>query len=783
MITAIYIGSDRLDLFQDENIEIENSLAKIEDISANTDSVIRNFTVPASLTNNKIFKHYYDFTIDDGFDARIRAEARIELGGETFKEGKMSLTKVKIKKNNPDSYSLTFNGKLVTLKDKFKKDTLRDLDLSAYDHDYDSDTVKTGLRIGLFSGDLIYTPLVKKQLYINSDSGDNTQTQTLSNISYNGGDDTGIIWNTLRPSLRLFAIMEAIETKYSIEFSDDFFATTEFRELCLWLNNDEELLAGGAEQVVDFDSGDDTWMNLTTNIGSYPVFNTPASGDRRYFDMFFSVNPSSGYENVQYTVKMYRDGQVFAENIYTGFSTQQTQLIQDGDVTFSVYYTVTCSQEFKYNAGLQQQYRQSPLILLITEITLASENTIDSYFTVSENLPDIKVIDFFKGIVNMFKLVVIEQDNGITYVETIDNYYANGTIRDITDKIELEEYEVERGKILNEINFKYEEPQTILNEQFKENNGEAYGNLELYLYEDETQTTLLDGDALDIEIPFETILLERLTDINTSIQSQFMYGAVIDKNLNPVNPSAVIHYAENRTMGTVSIGFQNDAGNKELITKMWLPSHTFPIENPNFSLVFDAELNVWNGVVIQNTLYQNHFNQTISELFNIKKRQYKLTGKLPEYLLNSLRLNDVLKIKEDYFRINSFKVNLITGIVNFDLINSLSNTIGLLRVNTTSIYSDYTAKTEVISGSSLTGATDTKVDTGYGITWATVTVSAGQISIALSENDTEAVRDMFVTIDDGVTEINIYIYQSEELYLPTLNFSDYRNSQYLNLFI
>ena len=96
MIVKIYIGADRLDMFKDESIEINSSVATINDISKNTTDYSKSFTVPASNNNNRIFKHYYDADIDNPFDARVKVAGRIELDGLPFKYGKWKLEKVSV---------------------------------------------------------------------------------------------------------------------------------------------------------------------------------------------------------------------------------------------------------------------------------------------------------------------------------------------------------------------------------------------------------------------------------------------------------------------------------------------------------------------------------------------------------------------------------------------------------------------------------------------------------------------------------------------------------------
>lgn len=751
MITEIYIGNLRLDLYKEDAIELRSSVADITDISKNWGDFIQDFQVPASLNNNKIFKHYYDYNIVNGFDARIKVEGRIDLGGETFRNGKFSLTKVKVSKGVPEFYSLNFISRIITLKDKFKNDTLSLLDLSSYDHLYNSENVKTGLMSSLFTGSLIYTPLVKKQLYVNSDGVDNTQTDELSNIAYNGGANSGLIWSDCNPSIKNSKILEAIETKYNLTFSNDFFFSSEFQNSYLWLNNNETDELNASTQRVDFDGGNTTFINLTTDEGTFGSAQTIES-----YELNLTVTPGASFLNKQYTIRLIVNGEVVNETTHIGVATQNYGDVQIQTPTPEVvfFYEISCDSSFQYSASCRQT-RRNYFGSTIIVTTTASVNTFDLFFLVNKNIPNIKVVEWLKGFVDINKLILIQGED-TTYVDTIDRYYSKGKIKDITKYCFLDSYVMERGNILNNINFKYKEPKTILNKQYQANNNNIpYGNFELYLYENASEDELLDGEKLDVNIPFELVLHERLIDLDGGASTNFQYGAIIGIDREKVNPEAVIHFAEPRQQVLNQIGFINDVGAKEVLTYCYIPSNCYPLDIPVFSYVFDAELNTWNGLLIENTLYKNHWKNTLDEIFDVRKRRTEITAKLPSYFLNDLALNDVLKIRENYFRINSFKVNLITNLVTFDLFNSLSNTIDDVKIFREKLYTEGDTSTTTIQGTNLTGQTITKTDIGNGTDWATVTIENENLKIFLTSNVSGAVRELLVNVGG----INFYINQ------------------------
>jgi len=792
MIVSLFIGDIELDLFKDENISVNSSVANIEDITKNQTDFTKTFTVPASSQNNILFRHYYDADIDGGFDARIKVDGDIRLDGFPFRKGKFRLSKVAIKQGNPHAYTINFWGNLLSIKDKVGKDELSDLAtdklnnplLSNFDHSYDSATIKTGLTSSLFGGDLIYNLLVKKQYYYSSDVNDTTITDSLVNIGYGGGSgDNGVLFNDLRPSIRVIKLIEAIEERYDITFSRDFFGLSEFTDIFTWINPSKDLKAGGGIQEVDFDGGSSTNVNHTTNIGSFTVSNTSASNDDFYWFNHLTITPGSGFENTPYVVRSIVDGETHTETIYEdgGIKTHLTVLrvqdAPDNPHTYNVTWEVEASQEFKYTTSLLQRKHQSGAVIAIFTTT-SSENTIDSNFNVADQLPKVKIIDFLKGLFNMFKLVVIPQDDGTTYVDTLNNYYLKGNLIDVTKYIDYSSWDVERGKILNEINFLFKEPTTILNTQFEENTRIAYGDEETILKDLDGE--VLDGTKLEFTLPFETILFERLNDTNTGDIIDLQYGAIIDDSLEPVNPKMTLFYNVLQKLNGANIGFIDDTSTKiSLTSAINTPSHTNTFESPNFSLLFGAEFSTWNGLKINNTLYKNYHENYILTIFNPKKRSYKYKAVLPLTVMLEMGLNDILQIKDMFYRIDNFTTNLTTGKVTLNLVNSFDAVVGEVQIYPQNFL--LTSDAQTVS-SSVTNSDDLKIvknDVGDGVGWVTTSIVDGNVFYDVDENTTP--KDRFIQIEltskAALSEDIVYIQQLTGA--NSLDFSYANNSQYI----
>ena len=139
----LYIQGQQVDLFKDESVTITQSIQNVRDIAKIFTEFSKQFTVPASKTNNKIFRHYYNFeVIDNTFDARSKKDAIVELNYLPYFNGKIQLDSVELRNNKPYAYKITFFGNTVNLKDLLGKDTLNELDLNLYNQEYSPAKVK-----------------------------------------------------------------------------------------------------------------------------------------------------------------------------------------------------------------------------------------------------------------------------------------------------------------------------------------------------------------------------------------------------------------------------------------------------------------------------------------------------------------------------------------------------------------------------------------------------------------------------------------------------------------
>mgnify|MGYP006233276483 CR=1 FL=1 len=603
---GVYIEGNKVDLFDSENIEINSSVQNINDITKVFTDYSKTFSVPASKSNNRIFKHYYKADIDGGFDARTKKSAMLTLNNLTFKIGKIRLEKVNLKNNIADSYAITFFGDVVKIKDLIGDDKLSDLDyLDNLNHDYTSSNVLEGFTngldlIGTYNKGVIYPLISSKRrfIYDNVSDVDSDEIVNIAPVSTNALD-----WRDLKPAIRLIHIIEAIEDEYGLTFSRDFFGRQEFVDVYMWLNRDEGFLNTRSEtsnNLIDWSNGDNGFIDFSTDTLSLDLVNpTGLPSDNLQFSIF--ITPESGFESVPYSVRIIddNDGILYERTGLTG--TQQLDggfwNPNEGTIkSLSAKYYINPESAFEYVAIVKNRYNQlsqvgSPSTL---EETGTSVLSYGADLVVKNQMPDIKTFDFIKGLIKMFNLVAIGQEDGTIYVNTLQDWYSEGEIIDITKHVKTERLTVSKGKLFQQFLFNYKEPKSFLALQYKDNNGIAYGDLEASLFDNDGEP--LDGGALEVELPFEQMIYERLNNNSTGELTTIQYGYYVNKEQTPKVGDPLLFYKNTIELNQNNISFRNQDNNIiNLNQQIIIPNHSNnTTQVPNFSLSFGPELSTYN---------------------------------------------------------------------------------------------------------------------------------------------------------------------------------------------
>ena len=755
MAIDIYIEGQKLDLFDGDNISIQQKVKDADDITLKTD-FSQSFSVPASKTNNLIFEHYYDYTVDDGFDARVRKTATIDIDTLDFKRGKIRLDSVKLKDQQPESYSLTFFGDAIKLKDEIGDDKLFDLTwLSNFDHDYTDTNVKTGLTTGLnftFDGNtytkaVIY-PLIsyKRQYMINSDSADTTSTDILVNIDYDAARSDGIDYRELKPAINVPLIFQAIEEEYGLTFTGNFFDREEFNQLYMNISTDAEELSAGYYLVEEVSGTGSFWF-----IYKYAC----------------TITPDAGFGSVGYKVRLTVNNTVVYESPNFLYGTQTVIGIADWASEYETKAEVFTEEDFDFAASTVFESNTTEYSNSYTGLSISLD------VLMSEQLPDVKVYEFLTSFINMFNLIVTPQSDGSLYFNDYQSWLSEGEIYDISPYVDTSKTTVKRGKIYNEIKFLFQESDQVLAEEYRQQNRIGYGDIEERLTD--LDGTPLDGGVLEKELIFENPVFERLTDQDTLAQTVVQYCLMMKggDDISSYVGDPFLFYAPAVDISSETLGFvESGSTYVELSNNVFMPSHSMQIDTTSFNINFGAVVNEYSGGVYTDTLYDRYYSDYISDVFSIKRRMIQIESILPLNLLHRLKLNDRLIVNDTRFIINSIDSNLTNRRDKLELINDIFEApLASDELNTSlfrrtfGIYNN-TAQTDSVNYIGLDNKTASLVDTGDGTSWASLgrpksEGSSSEITFTLLANSSGSQRSMQVQVTDGLKNPKFTIIQEE----------------------
>ena len=721
-IAQLYIEGQRVDMFEDVSISITDTIKDVRDISKVFTEYSQTFALPASKTNNKIFKHYYNNDIVGGFDARIRVPANIELNSVPFRNGYIKLEGVDLKNNIAHTYRITFFGNTISLKNLLGDDLLSSLssvpdgrvnlfnELSkksdGTDLLYDKDDIETYLTTQVnrtIDGDdyiaPVQIPLITHTQRLYYDSAEDIKDR--GNVHYNhatgNSKDHGVKFNELKYALKLSVIIKAIEERYGLNFSNDFFkgGDSSFDNLYMWLHRKKgsvENLSGVNEgQIEGFTDDSHVLTSSVMSSNALSLYSyTPPTSVLQYTEINLKSTTSS---TSPYRISIRKNG---------------IEVVNSGEITSGVEFTTSVppteiEQDAQYTAYIQsdtditfsnitfQVYKYDNTNIPAPPIIYSKGYAITNYqysnsfnFSISQQIPKMKVLDFLTSIFKMFNLIAYVEGNTMV-VKSLDDFYANpsdDSPYDITKYVDVNKSQSNVALPFREVNYSYKGLKTFLSKRHEQLFNEDWGTEE-YTGED---SAILSEGIFKVEVPFEHMKFERLLNIaNPNPPTDIQCGYSVDDNQQSYIGQPLIFYMDLKTLptdGTISFvdtvgtedGEDNVATNHIEISSYYAPANsdlevTLP-ENRQ-SLHFSDEVDEWELNTTTETLFKNYHINYISSIFNQKNRLTKITAYLPLKILSKYTLADRLIVSGKSYKINSIETDFYTGKSEIELLSDI----------------------------------------------------------------------------------------------------------------
>jgi hypothetical protein len=682
---AIFIETDiaqaeleysRLELFNDEKITVSSTIQNISDISKIFTDFSQGFTIPCSPINNAIFQHFYENDVDATIDFQNRYNAYIEVDTILFRRGKIQLEKTNLKNGKPDSYSVTFYGAGVSLKDYFNEDKLSQLDYSTLDHDYtnqevfdrvtiDSSVTDYDVRYPLISSNRVWQFSGSTALpNANVPSWYDNSPDNHNDINHASGE---IVYTELFPAVRVASIFDLIESKYQITFNGLFLLSDLFKKAFLFFKNKDNVSLMSSPVNLDI-------------LSNFSIFNSTnntllETGYPDYMTLKMNVT-SLSISPTQYYIDAYLNG-VFSQS-FQGTTTGSTgqfvisNFTPNQVLTFKVRSigSITINITFNYETQVWDDFNQN---FIVTTSTGTATVLTTALSNLSALAPDMKIVDFISGICKEFNMTVYSNAKNVFTFDPLPYWYSKGAVVDITQYTDITSIEIERMKLYKSIEFKYADSECMLNKFFLESplNADAhgYGNTKIGFN--------FDGGEYKVESPFENLL-------HNNFGNNLQVGYCLNKELAPYIPKPCLLYMNELTTLT---GGDTIHWNGQTATAVYVPfgqdsnilttSGLVPL-----TLNFGEEISSFYLENNPNTLYALYYASYLSNLYNPKNRLLKVKTILPVSLLTQLQLNDRLIIRDKRYMINEMQSDLTTGDVNFTLINDFAQVKPIQLVDT-----------------------------------------------------------------------------------------------------
>ena len=697
----LYIKGQRVDLFKDESVSLTQTIKNVKDLKKVFTEFTQTFSVPASSVNNKIFKHYYNFDISGGFDARKKQTARIELNDLPFKDGKIALQGVELKNNLAHTYKITFFGNAVNFKDIISDDQLSSLSFSDFfNKDYSFDDVKFFMTTGTTPQMIVPLITHTNRLIYNSSSNEtfNAEDQ-INNIYATPSDNSknGVPFTEFKYAVRVPDIITAIQDRYNITFSSDFFnnnTTEKYSKLYMWLHRKSGNVEVPGQVPAIYEINQDLILDTTDYVTTEqngivtiaaPIGVTPSS-------IAFTASPIN--PNVPYNIQMLRNGAIVAEKINVqGFQTLTLSAGSFGNINNSSYQLQIAGQNISVAAG--------NLTVLVNWLDPLGTPTFgqDKYknagtfttgqvpqFNINQQIPEMKIMDFLSGLFKMFNLIAYVE-NDVIVVKTLDSYYtASTTTYNIDKYLDTTKSTTDVALPFNKVSFTYKGLKTFLAQEFNQLFNTKWGGL----------TFTLNGDIFDapskpykIELPFEHMMYERLYDAGTTppTSTDVQWGYSVNENQQPYKGEPLLFYAHkvNQSVSNTKVRVRDPFTTNIIdLQSYYIPSNSLEID-PAISkenIHFQAEINEYLAneptttspplsAQFTDTLFETEYKTYIQEIFNTRNRLTKVTAYLPMKVYYNLQLNDLIEMNQQTYKINSLTTDLTTGKTEFELLNTI----------------------------------------------------------------------------------------------------------------
>ena len=702
--TDLSDGQVICDLYEDEDIPLTLSVDNFKNVAEKIQSYSKDFNLPATKRNNKIFTHLFEVSkVWDSysFNPYRKTKCILKQDGYDIFKGYLRLIDI-VNKDEEISYNVNLYSDAVTLMEILKSKNLSNLNkISELDHLYNKTNIKGSWDS---TGILLTTPLSP-----NSFAGayNDTHTQVLKypfvdwtgNIAIATPSSSGTVdypeLNSLddafRPFINCKYLVDNIFNDAGFTYTSEFFNTTTFNKLFMDFNwgegnapSDFNSTVTGAYEydgvTTVYATTSYTQLQLNINTQNWDTefgwsnyqMTAPNTGVTYSIDYYYAFNWTAGSAFECRWVHKDSLGVIqplgVIDSTSVSYSSSGSGIEFSGNFSRTLASGDTLEAEWKKTSGtVNQAVSITYTAAVIVQVT---NNSTTAGSLVNTIRGELGQWDFFKGLINMFNLVILtDKDNEdnllVEPYDTFFNINTSGTSLssrsikyDWTEKIDASEIKLTPLQLLKETTFKYEsdDDDYAFNLYKRATNGILYGQ-KIWNSHTQSNFTLLEGEEEISAEPFSATIVKPLFGAFSNFIVPSIFSSNDDNSENESFDNAPrILYNNGKKDTNITYYIPEQAGlSSENQDEFLQFSHLSEIQTTINTIDYNfGECMLINpvGNSPADNLFNTYWANYYFELYDVNTRVMVLKVNLNASDINQFNFDDKVMIKNKEFRVN-----------------------------------------------------------------------------------------------------------------------------------
>jgi len=499
-------------------------IGKVFGISSQT------FALPGSDINNQFFNNVFDLGATPAVALNKSVSCQVLVDGEAVFNGKLYIQNVISDQYNDVIYNCVVVNETVDFRTLTENQGLTDLNWSPYSHSYSYASISQSWNDQLFSGSIFY-PLMN--------FGANPQNPNSPGFEFGGAKyqmdnpTTPLQVSQFKPTIQAKTIVDEIFNKINYKYTSSFINSDFFKNLYFVNSFDDK----DGVSFVSSTSGSYVWTNTTQSVLSgftilAPAvlnFNQTVYNNGNNFDLAndnytadftgthiinvnipFNITANIGPTNSrragrQFILYITNGASLATANILHTSKTPLPSTISGTINTGNISLNLTAGQTIHFYFALQSP--PSNAVERFTTIVTSGQNgvylkvqtpqnPIGGTVDVGKMFGDIKTLDFMKGLIEKFNLVIepVADQKNILRIEPYNDWINLGTTVDWTEKVDRSvKYQITHPiqSLPKKYKFSDQLDDDVLNQYQKDTYGNVYGE-----YNYQTDSDLAAGEKV-----------------------------------------------------------------------------------------------------------------------------------------------------------------------------------------------------------------------------------------------------------------------------------------------